>query len=52
MKRAWYQRRPRFELCHYDLTATKRALAVKLGAIEVDAREHARKRIGASGGER
>ena len=45
LRRAWYQPKPLLALCHYDLTATKRALAVKLGAVEVDAREQARKRI-------
>ena len=50
LKRAWYQRRPRFEFCHYDLTATKRALAIKLGAIEMDAREQAQKWLAASEG--
>ena len=33
LKRSWFQGRPSFP--HYDLTATKRAEAVKAGAKEV-----------------
>ena len=33
LKRAWFQGRSTF--AHYDLTATKRALAVSRGAIEI-----------------
>lgn len=35
LKRSWFQihRNPRF--CHYDLTPSKRILAVRLGAIEI-----------------
>ena len=33
LKRSWFQGRPFFP--HYDLTATKRAVAVKAGAKEV-----------------
>ncbi len=36
LRRAWFQNHPR--LPHYDMTKTKRLLAVKLGAIEVSAR--------------
>ena len=49
LRRAWYQERPRFALCHYDLTASKRALAVKFGAIEVDSRPHLARRIRGEG---
>lgn len=37
MKREWFQNDSR--LPHYDLTVNRRALAVKLGAIEVDRRQ-------------
>lgn len=45
MKRAWFQDRTR--LPHYDLTPSRRAMAVRLGAIEADRRttvEHMRSR--------
>lgn len=32
MRRAWFQDHPRYP--HYDLTAGKRALAIRFGAIE------------------
>lgn len=47
MKRAWFQDHDR--LPHYDLTASRRAQAVCLGAVEVDSRESVRilrKRLG------
>lgn len=34
LKRRWFQPRSRFP--HYDLTRTKRELAVRLGAVETD----------------
>jgi hypothetical protein len=37
MKRAWYQGPPRHPIWHYDLTAPKRVLAVRKGAVEVEA---------------
>lgn len=37
MRRSWFQPHDRWP--HYDLTANKRAQAVKLGAVEVKARE-------------
>lgn len=37
MKRSWFQNKPRFP--HYDLTPSRRAAAVRAGAVEVDARE-------------
>ena len=36
-KRSWFQDKPRF--AHYDLTPSRRRLAVKYGAIEVSAKE-------------
>lgn len=42
MRRAWFQ--PHKRLPHYDLIASKRALAVALGAIEEGAIEGARRR--------
>lgn len=38
-KRSWAQLRPAASAAHYDLTSARRALAVKLGAVEVTARE-------------
>ena len=37
MKRAWYQDNP--DHPHYDLSKTRRALAVQHGAIEIDNRQ-------------
>lgn len=48
LKRAWFQP---MSSPHYDLTPNKRALAVKLGAVEVSAREQARRRLGQPAGE-
>ena len=39
LKREWSQERPKASAHHYDLTPTKRQLAVRLGAVEVTARE-------------
>lgn len=39
MRREWAQLRPASSAAHYDLTASRRALAVKLGAVEVSSRE-------------
>jgi hypothetical protein len=36
MARSWFQGKPR--LWHYDLTVTRRAHALRLGALELDAR--------------
>jgi len=41
LKRAWFQSHP--TLPHYDLTPSKRALAVRYGAIAISAQELARK---------
>jgi len=38
LKRAWHQTNPPHAVSHYDLTVRKRARAVELGAIEVEAR--------------
>jgi hypothetical protein len=37
MKRSWFQDKPGFP--HYDLTASKRKLAIELGVIEINLRE-------------
>lgn len=37
MRREWFQDKP--SLAHYDLTPSRRALAIKCGAIEVDSME-------------
>ena len=42
MRRSWFQDHP--YVPHYDLVPKRRALAVKLGAVEVDAVAQARKR--------
>lgn len=39
LRREWAQLRPKASAAHYDLIPSKRALAVRLGAIEVTARE-------------
>lgn len=39
LKREWSQERPKASAHHYDLTPSRRALAVKLGAVEVTGRE-------------
>lgn len=43
MRRSWFQDHPRHP--HYDLTEGRRKAAVKLGAIEINARAQAEKRI-------
>lgn len=37
LKREWFQDHPR--LAHYDLTSSKRKLAVQQGAVELDTRQ-------------
>ena len=39
LKREWAQLRPKASAAHYDLTPRRRAMAVKLGAVEVTGRE-------------
>lgn len=39
MRDAWLQQRDRADRYHYDLTASRRARAVELGAVEVSSRE-------------
>jgi len=39
LKRSWAQLRPRASAAHYDLTQKRRAMAIKLGAVEVSRRE-------------
>jgi Protein of unknown function (DUF4031) len=39
LKRAWAQLRPKASAAHYDLTPSKRLLAIRLGAVEVTDRE-------------
>lgn len=38
MKRSWFQASPPSSYPHYDLTESRRAEAVKLGAVPVDRR--------------
>ena len=45
LKRSWYQPAKRWQFCHYDLTPNKRALAVRLGAVEINARDRAQQTI-------
>lgn len=47
LKRGWFQTAPRQAFRHYDVVPSKRALAVKFGAIEVRAREHFKTRLDA-----
>lgn len=39
LKRSWFQGRPKASAAHYDLTPSRRARAVALGAVEVSSRE-------------
>lgn len=39
LKRAWSQERPKASAHHYDIIPSKRALALKLGAVAVTGRE-------------
>lgn len=41
LKRSWFQDKPRFP--HYDLTPSRRVLAVRNGAQEVNAFEYVRR---------
>ncbi len=46
LKRSWFQSRPeRPELDHYDLTRSKRTLALKLGAVPEDALTSGRRTV-------
>jgi len=36
LKRAWFQEPPKASFPHYDVAQSKKALALKLGAIECD----------------
>lgn len=38
LKRSWFQGRPK-HTAHYDITPSKRTLAISLGAVEVSSRE-------------
>jgi hypothetical protein len=42
LRRDWAQLRPKSSAAHYDVTPTKRALAIRLGAREVTGRDLAR----------
>jgi len=42
LKREWFQVAARLHMCHYDLVPSKRALAVKAGAVEVNGVAHMR----------
>jgi hypothetical protein len=39
LEQSWFQKPPRASFPHYDLRASKRALAVAAGAIEADRRQ-------------
>ncbi len=46
LKRSWFQARPgRPEMEHYDLTRSKRTLALELGAVDEDMRGSARRTL-------
>lgn len=47
LQRSWYQESWRPEACHYDVTDTKRAEAIALGAKPETMTEGARRRIAA-----
>lgn len=36
MRRAWHQAPPKHSTSHYDLTASRRAAAIRVGAVELD----------------
>lgn len=39
MRRAWFQEPPKASRPHYDLNESRRAVAVRYGAIEIDRRQ-------------
>ena len=43
LKKTWFQEPPKTKYCHYDVTESKRVLAVKNGAIEITTRELVKK---------
>lgn len=45
LRRSWIQDEGIIGQEHYDVTMSKRKLAVEAGAVEVDFREHVRKRM-------
>jgi len=42
MRREWFQEWPKASIDHYDLTPKSRALAISIGAVELDRREAAK----------
>lgn len=42
LKRSYFQDARRWQFKHYDLTENKRAMAVRLGAVEIDRMERGR----------
>lgn len=42
LRRSWYQPAILLHHCHYDLVPSKRAVAVALGAVEVNSMDRAR----------
>jgi hypothetical protein len=46
MKREWFQNKPCFP--HYDLVPTRRAVAIRYGAVERELRDYLRERKGLS----
>lgn len=39
LRTTYFQYQPRLWLCHYDLTESKRNMALKYGAVEITSRE-------------
>lgn len=45
MRKSWFQSPPKASWPHYDLNASKRGLAIRMGAVFVPAREQAIERM-------
>jgi hypothetical protein len=45
LKRAWFQEPPKASVPHYDLTPSRRALAIRYGAVFKSAKDQARERL-------
>lgn len=48
LRREWFQERPQWWFCHYDVTASKRRQAIELGAVDETWQEAAQRAIAAA----